>query len=98
MYSLDGNGIRNMIYGATIFGGGGGGACESGEMALDQFKDDHGIVDDADLMVQVMAPEEMDDTGYACCTAAMGAPTKFKEVRIAPYINGSFDQDRKSVV
>ena len=38
MYSLDGNGIRNMIYGATIFGGGGGGACESGEMALDQFK------------------------------------------------------------
>ena len=23
MYSLDGNGIRNMIYGATIFGGGG---------------------------------------------------------------------------
>ena len=29
MYSLDGNGIRNMIYGATIFGGGGGGACES---------------------------------------------------------------------
>lgn len=91
MYSLDGNGIRNMIYGATIFGGGGGGACESGEMALDQFKEDHGIADDADVMVQVMAPEEMDDAGYACCTAAMGAPTKFKEVRIAPYINGSFD-------
>ena len=91
MYSLDGNGIRNMIYGATIFGGGGGGACESGEMALDQFKEDHGIQDDADVMVQVMAPEEMDDAGYAACTAAMGAPTKFKEVRIAPYINGSFD-------
>ena len=48
-------------------------------------------MDDADVMVQVMAPEEMDDAGYACCTAAMGAPTKFKEVRIAPYINGSFD-------
>jgi len=91
MYSLDGNGIRNMIYGATIFGGGGGGACESGEMALDQFKEDHGIVDDADVMVQVMAANEMDDAGYACCTAAMGAPTKFKEVRIAPYIIGSFD-------
>ena len=61
MYSLNGNGIRNMIYGATIFGGGGGGACSSGEMALDQFKEDHGITDDADLMVQVMSPEEMDD-------------------------------------
>ena len=95
MYSLDGNGIRNMIYGATIFGGGGGGACESGEMALDQFKEDHGIADDADVMVQVMEPDEMDAAGYACCTAAMGAPTKFKEVRIAPYINGSFDHLRK---
>ena len=104
MFSLDGNGIRNMIYGATIFGGGGGGACESGEMALEQFKEDHGIVDDADVMVQVMEPEEMDDAGYAACTAAMGAPTKFKEVRIAPYINGSFehlckmaDAKRKSI-
>ena len=104
MYSLNGNGIRNMIYGATIFGGGGGGACSSGEMALDQFKEDHGITDDADLMVQVMSPEEMDDAAYACCTAAMGAPTKFKEVRIAPYINGSFeylckmaDEKRKSI-
>ena len=88
MYSLDGNGIRNMIYGATIFGGGGGGACESGEAALEQFKEDHGIQDDADVMVQVMSPDEMDEAGYAACTAAMGAPTKFKEVRIAPYING----------
>ena len=104
MYSLDGNGIRNMIYGATIFGGGGGGACESGEAALEQFKEDHGIQDDADVMVQVMSPDEMDEAGYAACTAAMGAPTKFKEVRIAPYINGSFehlckmaDSKRKSI-
>ena len=57
MFNLDGNGIRNMIYGATILGGGGGGACSSGEMALDQFKEDHGILDDADLMVQVMDVE-----------------------------------------
>ena len=91
MFNLDGNGIRNMIYGATILGGGGGGACSSGEMALDQFKEDHGILDDADLMVQVMDVEEMDENAYAACTAAMGAPTKFKEVRIAPYINGAFD-------
>lgn len=91
MYSMNGSDIRDMIYGATIFGGGGGGACSSGEMALDQFKEDHGIEDDSDLAVQIMSAGEMDANGYAACTAAMGAPTKFKEVRIAPYINGSFE-------
>ena len=74
MFSLDGNGIRNMIYGATIFGGGGGGACESGEMALDQFKEDHGIVDDADVMVQVMEPEEMDDAMFSWYLDSKGIP------------------------
>lgn len=104
MSRYDGSGIRNVIYGATIYGGGGGGACESGEMALDQYKQSHGIADDKDVMVQVLDPNDMDDSGYACCTAAMGAPTKFKEVLIAPYINGSFDhlrtvagQQRKSI-
>ncbi len=91
MYSMNGSEIRDMIYGATILGGGGGGACSSGEMALDQFKEDHGIKDDADVAVQVIGVDEMDANGYAACTAAMGAPTKFKEVRIAPYINGSFE-------
>lgn len=91
MQMMNGDNIRDMIYGATIFGGGGGGACESGMMALDQFKDDHGIKSDDDVMVQLMDVKEMDTSGYAACTAAMGAPTKFKEVRIAPYINGSFE-------
>lgn len=95
MFKMNGSDIRDMIYGATILGGGGGGACSSGEMALDQFKEDHGIQNDDDLMVQVMDVSEMDGSGYAACTAAMGAPTKFKEVRIAPYINGSFDHLRK---
>ena len=91
MFRMNGNDIRNMIAGATIFGGGGGGACESGNAALDQFKEDRGIISDEDLSVQVIDVSEMDANGYAACTAAMGAPTKFKEVRIAPYINGSFD-------
>ncbi|MEG0780904.1 MAG: DUF917 family protein, partial [Oscillospiraceae bacterium] len=91
MFRMDGNDIRDMIFGATIFGGGGGGACISGEMALGQFMEDHSIKSDSDLMVQVMDVTEMDPSGYAACTAAMGAPTKFKEVRIAPYINGSFE-------
>ena len=83
--------IEDIIYGATFFGGGGGGACESGLNALKQFMEDHGITDINDLMVQMIESQEMDEGGYAACTAAMGAPTKFKEVRIAPYINGSFE-------
>jgi DUF917 family protein len=91
MFKMNGSEIKDMIYGATLFGGGGGGACESGLTALQQYMDDHGITDEADVMVRVMDVDEMDPNGYAACTAAMGAPTKFKEVRIAPYINGAFD-------
>lgn len=91
MFRMNGSDIKDMIYGATLFGGGGGGACESGLNALQQYMDDHGIKDESDVMVQVMDVDDMDSDGYAACTAAMGAPTKFKEIRIAPYINGSFN-------
>ena len=91
MKRMTGEQIKDIIYGATLFGGGGGGACESGLNALHQFMEDHGVKDVDDLMVQVADVEEMDANGYAACTAAMGAPTKFKEVRIAPYINGAFE-------
>lgn len=94
MYIMNGSQIQDMIYGATLLGSGGGGACESGLAALQQYMDAHEIKCLDDVSVRVMDVEEMDDSAYAACTAAMGAPTRFKEVLIAPYINGSFDNLR----
>lgn len=94
MYRMNGYEIEEMIWGATLLGGGGGGAIESGLNGLQQYMEDHGILDKADVMVQVYETGDMDPEGYAACTAAMGAPTKFKEVRIAPYIKNSFKQLR----
>lgn len=94
MSEMNGYQIKDMIWGATLLGGGGGGACKSGLNALDQYMKEEGIASLNDVTVQVMDVADMNPDVCAACTAAMGAPTKFKEVLISPYINGSFNHLR----
>ena len=60
----------DIIWGATLMGGGGGGSISSGMDLLNAYKRDH---PDAKIEVDLITVDEMKG-GYAAATAGMGAP------------------------
>ena len=61
----------DIIWGATLMGGGGGGSISSGMDLLNAYKRDH---PGTELAVDLIKPGDMAEGTYAAATAGMGAP------------------------
>ena len=71
----------DIIWGATLMGGGGGGSISSGMDLLNAYKRDH---PDAKIEVDLITVDEMKG-GYAAATAGMGAPAAIVGVDFSKY-------------
>ena len=63
--------MKNIIWGATLMGGGGGGSITSGTMLMEKFKESH---TGSDMTVKLYEPEHMADGSYASATAGALPP------------------------
>lgn len=81
------NDLKNIIYGATILGAGGGGSASLGFDLLETYKKSH----PGEISVDMISPEDMSDTGYAAITAGMGAPKKLIGKDFTPYAVNSYE-------
>lgn len=79
------NDLRNIIYGATILGAGGGGSASLGFDLLETYKKSH----PGEITVKMVDPKEMEG-GYAAITAGMGAPKKLIGRDFTPYAVNSY--------
>ena len=84
--NLDEHQIVDVIWGATLLGGGGGGSMQNGMDLLEQFKKE-GL---GPLNVNLITREEMEPGKYAAVTAGMGAPTVLKTLNFYPYVINAF--------
>jgi len=82
--------IVDMIWGATLLGGGGGGSMKNGMDMLQKYMTDHKL-SEGDISVEVIEPDEMADGAYAAVTAGMGAPTAIKDVDFSKYATNAFE-------
>lgn len=78
----------NIIWGATLMGGGGGGSISSGMDLLNAYKRDHG---GKVAEVELIPYTEMDDNAYAAATAGMGAPAAIVGVDFSAYANNAYN-------
>jgi len=82
--------IVDMIWGATLLGGGGGGSMLNGMDLLQKYMADHGL-SEGDISVDVIGPEEMEAGAYAAVTCGMGAPSAIKNVDFSKYATNTFE-------
>ena len=82
--------IVDMIWGATLLGGGGGGSMLNGVDMFEKYISDHGL-SPADISVDVIEPDEMEEGAFAAVTAGMGAPTRIKDVDFSKYTTNTFE-------
>jgi DUF917 family protein len=80
--------VVDIIYGATLMGGGGGGSMSHGVNMLDGYAAAHGGKDK--IIVNMCTPDEMTDGAYAAVTAGMGAPTKIPD-DFSPWVVKAFN-------
>lgn len=79
--------IVDVIWGATLLGGGGGGSMANGLDLLNKYKNDH---PEKPVEVSIYGCEDMKDGCYAAVTAGMGAPTAIKDVDFSEYAINAF--------
>jgi len=79
--------IIDVIWGATLCGGGGGGSLQNGMDLLEKFKE-AGL---GPLEVNMITREEMEPGKYAAVTCGMGAPTVLKNVNFYPYVINAYN-------
>ncbi len=77
----------DVIWGATLLGGGGGGSIQSGLDLLDKFKTDH---PEKPIQITIYDTDEMNPNSYAAVTAGMGAPTAIKKIDFSAYAINAF--------
>lgn len=65
--------ILEMIYGACLMGGGGGGSLDNAIQILDEIESKQGIA------IKMISVDEMEKGCYAGTCGGMGSPLKFKE-------------------
>jgi len=82
--------IVDMIWGATLLGGGGGGSMLNGMDMLQKYMADHKL-SEGDIFVDVIEPDEMEAGAYSAVTAGMGAPTAIKDVDFSKYATNAFE-------
>ena len=77
----------DIIWGATLMGGGGGGSISSGMDLLNAYKRDH---PGTELAVNLIKPGDMAEGTYAAATAGMGAPAAIVGVDFSKYAANAF--------
>ena len=77
----------DIIWGATLMGGGGGGSISSGMDLLKAYKRDH---PGAALEVKMIDAADMEEGAYAAATAGMGAPAAIVGVDFSQYAANAF--------
>ena len=77
----------DIIWGATLMGGGGGGSISSGMDLLNAYKRDH---PGTELAVDLIKPGDMAEGTYAAATAGMGAPAAIVGVDFSKYAANAF--------
>ena len=77
----------DIIWGATLMGGGGGGSISSGMDLLNAYKRDH---PSTELAVNLIKPGDMAEGTYAAATAGMGAPAAIVGVDFSKYAANAF--------
>ena len=82
--------IVDMIWGATLLGGGGGGSMQNGMDMLEKYIEANGLSPD-DISVDIIDAGEMEAGAYAAVTAGMGAPTRIKDVDFSKYATNTFE-------
>jgi len=90
MQTLKYDDIVDVIYGATLMGGGGGGSMKNGLDMLHKYMDTQGLKPE-DISLDMYTPDEMQDGAYAAVTAGMGAPTAIKDVDFSVYATNTFN-------
>ncbi len=81
------NEITNVLNGATLLGGGGGGSLSDGIKMLDKLPDT--------VTLNLIEPKEMDPDKYIGITAGMGAPSMIEKIDFTPYAVNSFNALKK---
>ncbi|MDR1272754.1 MAG: DUF917 domain-containing protein [Clostridiales Family XIII bacterium] len=80
--------IIDVLYGATLLGGGGGGSLHNGIDMLEKYIETH---PGKPVSLEMIEPSEMKDGVYSAVTAGMGAPTAIKETDFSIYATNTFD-------
>lgn len=84
---LNENQMVDIIWGATLMGGGGGGSISSGMDLLNSYKKHH---PDQVPCVEMITASEMKDGVYAAATAGMGAPAAIVGVDFSQFAANAF--------
>ena len=74
--TINREGIIDIIYGATFFGAGGGGAIVNGMDLLNQLSED--------VNFELVPLEDMEDDAYSVMTGGLGSPKALKEKGFGP--------------
>jgi DUF917 family protein len=82
--------IVDIIWGATLLGGGGGGSMKNGLDMLDAYVRDHCAGDTSKVKLEMVDVEDMEPGVYGAVTAGMGAPTVLKETDFSEYALNTF--------
>lgn len=90
MNTLEYKDIINVIWGATLMGGGGGGSMKNGLDMLKKYMYDHKL-EPKDIFIKLLDPKDLDPNAYAAVTAGMGAPTAIKDVDFSVYATNAFN-------
>lgn len=80
---LSKNDIKDVLYGATLLGAGGGGSLKDGLKMLNKLPEP--------VVLNLISPNEMDDNKYIGITAGMGAPSAIGDIDFTPYATNSFN-------
>jgi hypothetical protein len=79
--------IIDVIWGATLLGGGGGGSLKNGMDLLNKYKEDH----PGEVKLPLVECADLDPFNYAAVTAGMGAPKAIKDVDFSAYATNAFN-------
>jgi DUF917 family protein len=82
--------IINIIWGATLMGGGGGGQAQDGLGMLQNYIDTHHL-QKGDIAVDLINPADMGAADYAAVIAGMGAPSALGDKDFSPYVTNAFE-------
>lgn len=79
--------IIDVIWGATLLGGGGGGSLKNGMDLLNKYKEDH----PGKINLNLLECSDLDPFNYAAVTAGMGAPKAIKDVDFSAYATNAYN-------
>ncbi len=89
--TLNFNDIVNIIWGASLMGGGGGGAVSDGMNLLNTYVTDNLGGDTTQVALNMIDSSDMDPTAFAAVTAGLGAPTALQGRDFTPYVVNAFN-------